>query len=309
MCVWFPCWPHTWESSTCVTCPSCPGGVPARAGWAELSCVSPQHWRNGERSALGLSGKWGCLEVATAEVWNSTRGWRAQKCPCTLPCELPGASPLPGDAQPRPPLLRSCTGAEQRPRVWEHRDPHRVWGSLQRAGVVLLVMGQVPTGLGIQRAPAAGAALGCSTLMLVGVLWRQGFVGPQLGLCWLCLCALSPSGPCGRSCRRALWPGRAGRRQQHPQQHPQLFKAWNAWSWGLGQALPPASGGPRWVPWLCSGSGCCGGSSLLGLCARGMSGLACSPGNPHAPVLPYPRNLLAPEAAPVQGSIVPGHSP
>lgn len=116
-------------------------------------------------------------------------------------------------------------------------------------------------------------------------------MGPQLGLCWLCLCALSPSRPCGRSCRRALWPGRAGRRQQHPQ----LFKAWNAWSWGLGQA----PGGPRWVPWLCSASGCCGGSSLLGLLARGMSWGRWALQGTHV----LPRSLLAPKAVSVQDTV------
>lgn len=121
-------------------------------------------------------------------------------------------------------------------------------------------------------------------------------MGPRLGLCWPCLCALSPSG-CGRSCRRALCPGGAGRRQQHPQQHPRLFKAWNARSWGPGQAPPPLRGLAAfmallciWVPWR-------------RFCARLVSrrdvlGLAGSPGT-----LPAPG-----EPGCCWGSIAPGRS-
>lgn len=168
--VWFPCWPHTWESSTCVACPACPGGVPARAGWAEPPCpcsTALVEW--GEECcwwAPRQVGLFGGLPEQRCEAAQGVGEPRNMSAPPS--CEwLPGARPHLDDAQPGPSLPRSPTGAEWRPRVREHRDPHRVWGSLQRAGVALPVMGQgdrTPVGLGIQLALAAEAALGCLSL-------------------------------------------------------------------------------------------------------------------------------------------------
>lgn len=261
--IWFPCWPPTRESSTYVACPACLGGVPSRARWAEPSYPCP--------TTSMECGEEGCLLVGFQASGTGSRGVEQQRGlgspEMCLNYPLVSNSLVPGLlwGMLQPPLPRFL---ERTPHVWDHRGPQWVWGGLHRTGVALPVMRQDPTGLGVQWALAAEAGLGCSALCCCWrVLQCHGFVGPQLGLCCLCLCSLSASRPCGRSRRRALWPGRGVRRQQHPQ----LFKAWNAWSWGLGQALPAAPGGPCWVPWLCSGFGCCGGSSLLGLCARGMS--------------------------------------
>lgn len=118
--------------------------------------------------------------------------------------------------------------------------------------------------------------------MLVGSCPASGLCGASAGAVLAAPLCPVPFGPCGRSCRRALCPGGAGRRQQHPQQHPRLFKAWNARSRGPGQAPPPLRGLAAfmallciWVPWR-------------RFCARLVShgdvlGLAGSPGTPPAP--------------------------
>lgn len=86
----FPCWPDTWELSACVPRPSCPDGVPARAGRAEPHAVV-----SGEQKELKLRGRGrGVLLVgsrASAELFGSLLeqrhraaggGWGAQKRAC-----------------------------------------------------------------------------------------------------------------------------------------------------------------------------------------------------------------------------------
>lgn len=113
------------------------------------------------------------------------------------------------------------------------------------------------------------------------------WVGSSVGQCWLCRCALSPAGPCGRSCPQAPWPGRAGGDSSI---HSFLRHGTHG-AGGWAKACRPLPGGLAGIRALLWSWVLCRQFSAGPVCQRDVLGLAALQG---AHMLP--RVLVAPEA-------------